>query len=373
MFTAASEKIRRVLFLLRTVPGNAQDRSFAIDLTWESLYTEDEEESFRRHVMTAHSNITIISSPRFLDHDTGGGDHPEVAARLQTVANRLQSGFLAPCLAHVVPEQAGREELLVFHSEGWLFRFEEEVLSGRSYIGHPDNQVCFETFDVALLAAGSGLKGVDLVESGNRGPVFCATRPPGHHAEPDKPFGFCFLNNCVIAARYWQQKYGRRRICVFDFDAHHGNGIQTAFEEDPEVLYISIHEHPSFSYPGTGYAEENGIGEATGTVLNIPLPPGTTDNRVIAALDGTIREKLAWFKPEALVIAAGFDGHRLDDMSGLNYSTGLYRVLAERIGSWAKTLTAGRVISILEGGYHLDALAESVEAYLAGLQAVAPE
>lgn len=318
--------------------------------------------------MKTPPNIIIVHSARLLDHDTGGGDHPEAADRLRMIDRRLQAGNLANCLQYVAPERASHESLLAFHSESWLFRFEEEVLSGRSYIGHPDNQVCYESFDVALLSAGSGIKGVDLVEQNAEGRVFCATRPPGHHAEPNMPYGFCFLNNCVIAARYWQKQYNRRRICVLDFDAHHGNGIQTSFEEDPETLYISIHEHPSFSFPGTGYAEETGMGAGAETILNIPLSPGATDQQVIAALDGEVREKLEQFIPEAMIIAAGFDGHRLDDMSGLRYSTGLFSILGERIESWAGEFCGGRVVSLLEGGYHLQALAESVEAYLTGLR-----
>ncbi|MDD3619158.1 MAG: histone deacetylase [Desulfobulbaceae bacterium] len=318
--------------------------------------------------MKIPSEIILVHSARLLDHDTGGGDHPETADRLRCIEQRLQSGSLAPHLHYVAPEPASHEALLVFHSESWLLRFEEEVLSGRSYIGHPDNQVCYDSFDVALLSAGTGIKGVDVVEQDAGRCVFCATRPPGHHAEPSMSYGFCFLNNCVIAARYWQNRYNRRRICVLDFDAHHGNGIQTAFEEDPETLYISIHEHPSFSYPGTGYAEETGMGPGEGTILNIPLTPGSSDQKVVAALDGVVREKLEQFRPEAMIIAAGFDGHRLDDMSGLNYSTGLYSIIGERIGSWAGELCSGRVVSLLEGGYHLQSLAESVEAYLIALR-----
>jgi acetoin utilization deacetylase AcuC-like enzyme len=197
--------------------------------------------------------------------------------------------------------------------------------------------------------------------------VFCSTRPPGHHAEPNMPFGFCFFNNCVIAARYWQKKYGRRRICVLDFDAHHGNGIQTAFEEEADTFYISIHEHPSFSFPGTGYAEERGLGQGTGTIVNIPLPPGSGDGKVIGALDSEVNSKLEDFRPDALIVAAGFDGHRLDDMSGLNYSTALYKILGEYIAKWATIYCEGRLVSILEGGYHLQSLAQGVESYVSGL------
>jgi len=329
-----------------------------------------EGEQFRREIMSDTTTISIITTSRFDDHDIRGDDHPEVATRLRAINERLRAGSLAPLLRYIEPVEAERRWLLTFHSDAWLFRFEEEVLSGRSCIGHQDNQVCYETFGVAQLAAGAGIKGVDLVENGAGGPVFCAVRPPGHHAEPNLPLGFCFLNNCVIAARYWQERYNRRRVCILDFDAHHGNGIQTAFEEDPETLYISIHEHPSFSFPGTGYAEETGKGAGEGSLLNIPLLPGAVDRQVLAAMDGTVAERLERFRPEALVIAAGFDGHRLDDMSGLNYSTELYYALGERIGKWAGAFAGGRVLSVLEGGYHLPSLAEGVEAYLKGLHVV---
>jgi acetoin utilization deacetylase AcuC-like enzyme len=312
--------------------------------------------------------ITIVTHPELLEHDTGGGDHPEIADRLPAINEKLRSGCLAPRLRYVQPEPAEREWLLTFHTQSWLFRFEEEVLSGRSFIGHPDNQVCYDTYRVALLSAGAGIRGVDLVEEGVHGSVFCATRPPGHHAEAGMPYGFCFLNNCVIAARYWQKKYGRRRICVLDFDAHHGNGIQSAFEDEADTLYVSIHEHPSFSFPGTGLEEDNGIGPGTGTICNIPLQPGASDQQMLKELDGRVAESLARFRPEALIVAAGFDGHRLDDMSGLRYTTGLYGKLGERIAAWAREYCHDRLLSILEGGYHLPALAESVEAYLSGLR-----
>lgn len=314
------------------------------------------------------NTVTIVTHPQFLYHDTGGGDHPEVAGRLLAINEKLQTGRLAQKLNYVQPELVAREWLLTFHTESWLLRFEEEVLSGRSYIGHPDNQVCYDTFQVASLSAGAGITGVDLVEEGMHGSVFCANRPPGHHAEAAMPFGFCFLNNCVVAARYWQKKYGRNRICVLDFDAHHGNGIQAAFESDPDTLYISIHEHPSFSYPGTGLEEDNGTGAGEGTICNISLQPGDADKQMLKEMDGRVNEKLEQFRPEALIVAAGFDAHLLDDMSGLHYSTELFGQLGERLGLWARKNCDGRLLSILEGGYHLPSLGESVEAYLCGLQ-----
>lgn len=311
-----------------------------------------------------------ITHPRYLRHDTGGGEHPEVPARL-TVVRRVLSGrpeLFNPVVSEAFP--AERQWLLTVHSENYLYRFEEAALAGHSYLGHPDNQLGYETYEIALLAAGGGLAGIDLVEqAASPPPLFCSVRPPGHHAEAALALGFCFLNNTAVAARYWQEKYHRRRVAIIDFDAHHGNGIQAAFEDDPEVLYISIHEHPTFSFPGTGYAEETGTGPGRGATLNIPLLPGKGDPEVKAAFANQIEPALARFRPEALLVAAGFDGHRLDDMSGLAYSSELYGWLGGQIASLSRRHCGGRLVSILEGGYHLESLGESVVQYCAGLVA----
>ncbi|MCL1980246.1 MAG: histone deacetylase [Proteobacteria bacterium] len=316
--------------------------------------------------MDSDSPITIITAAEFLRHDTGGGDHPEAAERMVAITDRLAEGYLANRIHHLPPRPAEREQLLVFHTESWLFRFEESVLSGRTYIDHPDNQVGYDSYEIAMLSAGSGLVGIDLVEAQFGGIVFCQTRPPGHHAEPNQPYGFCFFNNCVIAARYWQQHYGRQRVCIFDFDAHHGNGIQTAFEQDAETSYVSIHEHPSFSYPGTGWAEERGIGAGKGTILNLPLPPGAGEEQVLRILP-KIRQFIQENRPDALIVGAGFDAHLDDDMSGLAFTVDLYRKLGVFVREIAEEFTQNRVVSILEGGYNLRRLGSCVEAYLRGL------
>ena len=316
--------------------------------------------------MTVVKQITIVTDSSLLDHDTGGGEHPEIPERLEVIKSQLAEGELASLLEYARPQPASREQICAFHSEAWLFRFEEAVLSGRTYIDHADNQIGYESYTVAQLSAGTGVSGIDLLERNQAATVFCLTRPPGHHAEPERPFGFCFFNNCVIAARHWQQ-CGRQRVCVFDFDAHHGNGIQTAFEEDADTLYISIHEHPSFSYPGTGWAEECGTGAGRGTILNLPLNPGAGDDQVLSLIDGPVQAILAEFQPQALVIAAGFDAHKNDDMSGLNYSTECYHILGRRIRAWERRFCPGALLSILEGGYELESLADSVQAYLTGL------
>jgi len=312
--------------------------------------------------------LNHITHARYLRHDTGGGQHPEVPARLAVICRELGRSEGLFRLVASEPQPAERQWLLKVHSENYLLRFEEAALSGHSFLGHHDNQLGYETYEIALLAAGGGLAGIDLVEGAAAAPaLFCSVRPPGHHAETSLPLGFCFLNNVAVAARYWQEQYRRRRVAIIDFDAHHGNGIQAAFEDDPEVLYISIHEHPTFSFPGTGYAEEIGSGPGRGTTLNIPLLPGKGDVEVKAAFANQIEPALARFKPEALLVAAGFDGHRLDDMSGLAYSTELYGWLGGQITSLSRRHCGGRLVSILEGGYHLASLGESVVQYCAGL------
>jgi acetoin utilization deacetylase AcuC-like enzyme len=311
--------------------------------------------------------FTIISDNCYVNHDTGGDDHPENSKRLQIINDALELQENFSSYSFVKPEMAEREWLLAAHSESWLFRFEEAVLSGKTYIDHPDNQICFNSYDIAILSAGAGLTAIDLIENKKTDNVFCLVRPPGHHAEAKTPFGFCFFNNCVVAARYWQKKYKKQKVLIFDFDAHHGNGIQSAFEEEADGMYISIHEHPSFSYPGTGYTDETGIGEGKGTILNVALQPGEGDEKVKEKLENIILPQIIQFQPEAIIIAAGFDAHVKDYMSGLHYSTELYRTFGETVKGWADRFTGGKIISILEGGYELSVLGESVTAYIDGL------
>ena len=159
----------------------------------------------------------------------------------------------------------------------------------------------------------------------------------------------------------------KKRVLIFDFDAHHGNGIQSAFEEEANGLYISIHEHPSFSYPGTGYMDETGIGKGKGTILNVPLLPGAGDEKVKEKLEKIVLPQITKFQPDAIIVAAGFDGHKADFMSGLQYSTEMYQTFGETVKSWADTFTGGKILSILEGGYELSVLSKSVTAYVDGL------
>ena len=320
--------------------------------------------------MPSFKTIHLVTSPDYLLHDTGGPDHPEQPERLRAISRQLDKGLLAQGLVKVAPAAASRESILAVHDEDYLLRFEDACLSGREYFGHTDNRICYETWEVAFLSSGAGMTGIDLIEAGDAELVFCAVRPPGHHAEQGLPLGFCFFNNVAVAARYWQSRFGRKRILIFDFDAHHGNGIQEIFDEDPGVMYVSIHEHPTFSFPGTGWDYENGTGEGQGFTLNVPLPPGAGDDLVLQAMEEKITPAVHKFRPECIIIAAGFDAHGMDDMSGLDWSTVLYGRLGTTIANWADRFTDGRVLSILEGGYVPEALAASVETYLGGLSLI---
>jgi len=312
------------------------------------------------------SPFLFIDHPSYLNHDTGGGLHPEIPGRASAIRQRLALGPLSSVITTQSPEAINRNDLLAVHDEGYLFRLEEACLCGQTSIDHSDNQISYDSFDVALWSASGGVSAIDQLENHHARGAFCGGRPPGHHAERATALGFCFLNNVAIAARYWQKAYQRKKIFIVDWDAHHGNGIQSAFEDDPHVFYASIHEHPTFSFPGTGYAEERGHEAGLGTILNLPLPPGAGDVMLLEALEHKICPAFEAFQPDALLVAAGFDGHRDDDMSGLLYSTEVYQKLGEIMWQWGQHCQ-GRVISILEGGYHLEALAASVEAYLMGI------
>jgi len=229
---------------------------------------------------------------------------------------------------------------------------------------HPDNAICRETFDIAFLAVGGVLKGIDAVMAGQVDRVFCAVRPPGHHAEVDKPMGFCYFNNIAIGARYLQQQYNIERVAIIDFDVHHGNGTQHIFEQDPSVLYYSIHEHPSFAYPGTGREFEVGVGAGDGYTVNSPVLPGRGDDEYRRLLMQDMVPAVKRFEPQFILVSAGFDAHENDLMSGTRVSTDGYDFISEVVMNLVHRYCDGKVVSVLEGGYNLDILPMLVENHL---------
>ena len=224
-----------------------------------------------------------------------------------------------------------------------------------------DNQMCRETYDIAVLAVGGVIDTVRRVMAGEIDNAFCAVRPPGHHAEISKAMGFCYFNNVAIAARYLQDEWRIGRVGIVDFDVHHGNGTQHIFEYDPSVFYYSIHEHPSFAYPGTGREFEEGIDAGRGYTLNTPVLPGQGDAEYMALIERDLLPAFDRFEPEFILVSTGFDAHKDDDMSGINLSTECFSWIMETLMGLANKYAGGRIVSVLEGGYNIERLPELVK------------
>jgi acetoin utilization deacetylase AcuC-like enzyme len=218
------------------------------------------------------------------------------------------------------------------------------------------------SYRAALQAVGGTLAAIDAVMDGRVANAFCAVRPPGHHAEPSRAMGFCLFNNVAVGARYVQQRYGLARVLIVDWDVHHGNGTQAAFYNDPTVLYVSLHQYPW--YPGTGSVEEVGTGPGEGYTLNLPMPAGGGDDEYLTAFDLRIRPVVRDFAPDFVLISAGFDAHRDDPLAMMAVTEVGYRTMTAFVKAWAADTARGRVVSCLEGGYNLSALADSVEIHV---------
>ena len=222
-------------------------------------------------------------------------------------------------------------------------------------------------YEIALLSLGSLLGCCDAVIAGRARRAFSAGRPPGHHAEPDRPMGFCLFSNVAIAARYLQRKHGLVKIAIVDFDVHHGNGTQACLEDDPSVLFVSLHQHPRTCYPGSGFDYETGTGAGKGYTLNIPFQPGADDGDYLKVIESRVVPELDQFRPEVLLISAGFDAHRDDPLADVNLSEEGFELMTRQLVAVAERHCGGRVISALEGGYNLRALARSVVRHLVAM------
>ncbi len=228
-----------------------------------------------------------------------------------------------------------------------------------------DTVMSSESYRVAKLAVEGTLAAADGILSGRLTNAFCAVRPPGHHAESNRAMGFCLFNNVAIAARYLQRRYHLSRVMIIDWDVHHGNGTQHIFEDDPTVFYFSLHQFPL--YPGTGRADEHGRGAGEGYTLNCPLPPGQGDDEYISVFEKSLRPAVEAFRPDFILISAGFDAHRDDPLANMRVTEEGFGEMTRMVKDWARVHCQGRVLSCLEGGYHLEALARSVERHLTNL------
>ncbi len=297
----------------------------------------------------------LIYDDRYLLHDTGV-NHPESPQRLKAIYKHLSDSGLLEKLTILKPQMANQRWIETVHNIHYIMKFEETCIYGLTEFEHPDNAVCRDTYDIAYLAVGGVLRAVDAVMSGELDNAFCAVRPPGHHAEESRPMGFCYFNNVAVGARYLQKQYGLDRIAIIDFDVHHGNGTQHVFDNDPSVFYYSIHEHPSFAYPGTGREFETGVGEGEGHTLNSPVLPGRGDEEYRRLLTQDLLPAMEKFNPEFIIFSAGFDAHVEDLMSGVTLTTAGYDYVTENLLDLVDRFTDGKVISVLEGGYNLDVL-----------------
>lgn len=305
----------------------------------------------------------FLYDDRYLQHDTGPY-HPEAPDRLSAIFSGLERAGLLSKLIRLEACMSEMKWIEAVHDKQYIERFKSVCQSGTNSFECEDNQLCYQTYDIARLAVGGVLNAARQVMDGVLDNVFCAVRPPGHHAEADRSMGFCYFNNIAIAARYIQSEWGIQRIGIMDFDVHHGNGTQSIFESDPTVFYYSIHEHPSFAFPGTGRAFEKGSGDGIGFTRNYPVLPGQGDDEYISIMDTDFTPLMDQYAPEVMLVSAGFDAHVDDDMSGISLTTDGFTYVMERIVDIANKHSGGRIISVLEGGYSLKRLPELVNNHI---------
>ncbi len=296
-----------------------------------------------------------------LFHDTGTG-HPERPDRLRAVFHAIDETGYPDLLRREAP-LATNAQLALAHSDAYVQKLVAAIpASGRRNLD-PDTVVSPGSAEAVRRAAGAVVAAVDAVFAGDADNAFCAVRPPGHHAEPDRPMGFCLFNNAAIGALHARQAHGIRRVAVVDFDVHHGNGTQARFRDDPELMYLSSHQWPL--YPGTGAAHETGVAD---NLVNLCLEPtaGTEDFRRVWSETGLPR--LRAFAPELVIISAGFDGHEHDPLASLNLTDADYGWITGEIMTIATECCDGRLVSVLEGGYDLDALQSATRVHVSTLQ-----
>lgn len=302
--------------------------------------------------------IALVTHEACLDHDTGLG-HPERADRLRAVLAALEGESFPGLLREQAP-RATVEQLSRVHDGAYVQRIlSVQVEPGRRIALDSDTVMSTGSAEAALRAAGGAIHGVDLVMAGQAEAAFVAVRPPGHHAERARAMGFCLFNNVAVAALHARERWGLKRIAVADFDVHHGNGTQAAFWSDPDLFLASSHQSPF--YPGTGARHEQGV---AGNIANAPLPPGAGSEEFRQAWKAMLLPALDAFAPELLIVSAGFDAHRLDPLAQLQLDTGDYAWITRELVALAGRRSGGRIVSLLEGGYDLQALAESAAAHM---------
>lgn len=305
-------------------------------------------------------SVGIVSDARFRQHQPGAG-HPERPERLEVLERLLgREPFVA--LPRIAARTATEEELGRVHGAAHLRSV--AASRGRPYTRYDaDTAASAGSFDAALLAAGSAVALADAVLDGDVDSGFAALRPPGHHAEQDRAMGFCFFNNIAVVARHLLASRGLKRVAIIDWDVHHGNGTQHSFYDDERVMYVSLHQYPF--YPGTGAAAETGSGPGLGSTVNIPMPAGAGDADYCAAWRELVMPVAKAFAPDFVLVSAGFDAHRDDPLAMVELSSEAFGRMTDAVCELAESCASGRLLMLLEGGYSLEALEDSVATVLA--------
>lgn len=311
-----------------------------------------------------------LDDERFERHDTGAG-HPESPERLRVIRAAVAQSPLAAGLVKLTPREATAADLLLVHPQDYLDLIAREIAEGRRVLSTGDVVISPGSVEAARLAVGGVLAACDAVMAGTVRRAFCAVRPPGHHAEPARGMGFCLYANVAIAARHLMERHGLTRVLVVDIDVHHGNGTYAALKSEPRAFQFHLHQHGIYPgsgvRPGAGRADETGEGAAVGRTINVSVPAGGGDEAFLTALRERLVPAMAEFKPEFVVVSAGYDAHADDPLGGLAVSTEGYRQIFAALAAVADQHCEGRLVAALEGGYNREALAAAVVATLEAL------
>ena len=321
--------------------------------------------------MSAQSSgkTAVVYHPRYLEHRPGRG-HPERPERLTAIVDRLRAEATLENLRWITPTPADRPSIETVHEARYVRHVQDVAARAPALLDAGDTPVSKESYDVACLAAGGVIGAIDEVMAGRLRNAFCAVRPPGHHARPAAAMGFCLFNNVAIGARHVQRKHGVKRVLIVDWDVHHGNGTQEAFYDDPSVLFFSVHQFPF--YPGpSGAAQNTGRGPGRGFNINVPLPAGTDEKTVRRHFLDTLVPAADKFAPQCVLISCGFDAHKDDQLGGLRMTSAGFGELTRIVCGIAERHGNGRLVSVLEGGYTLEAIAESAVHHVQALVASA--
>lgn len=302
----------------------------------------------------------IVKDERYMDHQMGA-HHPESPKRLEAIYAMLEEPDMKGHFFDVPVRPAERDELLLVHSADYVDRLAATAGKAYTYLD-PDTQTSAGSYEAALLAAGGLCQAISMVNSGELDNAFALVRPPGHHAEKSRAMGFCLFNNVALGAVYARTDLKLDRLLIVDWDLHHGNGTQHSFEEDPSILYFSTHQYPY--YPGTGAFDETGRGSGEGFTINVPLSVGCGDGEYLGIFEGILRPLALEFKPQMILVSAGFDIHEGDPLGGMQVTPNGFAGLTRSIMEMADACCGGKVVMTLEGGYNVYGQSDSVKEVL---------